>query len=53
MGAFGQGDGEFDFGQGGALPSGEPGFAGSIAVDDDGYVYVTDPINRRIQKFRQ
>lgn len=50
-GRFGSGAGEFDFGRGATITSGEPDFAGSIAVDDDGFVYVADELNRRIQKF--
>lgn len=51
-GSYGSGAGQFDFGaQGGRLASGEPSFTGSIAVDDEGFVYVVDPVNGRIQKF--
>ncbi len=38
--------GEFDF-----SPAGGGDFAGSIAVDDDGFIYVADVGNGRIQKF--
>lgn len=46
----GQGDepGQFDFFGGGLTTA---GVLGSIAVDDDGFVYVADVGNRRIQKF--
>jgi hypothetical protein len=49
-GIWGEGDGEFNFGEfwGHAESS---GFSGSIAVDENGYVYVTDDLNKRIQKF--
>ena len=43
----GSGPGTFDFGSG-RVPE---DFAGSIAVDDDGFIYVADVGNRRIQKF--
>jgi hypothetical protein len=46
-GRKGSGAGEFDFGSGG-LPE---DFAGSVAVDDEGFIYVADMENRRIQKF--
>jgi hypothetical protein len=46
-GSRGSGPGEFDFGSG-LEPK---DFAGSVAVDDDGYIYVADIGNRRIQKF--
>jgi len=49
-GQRGAGPGEFDFGLGGKLRTGLD-FVGSIAVDDDGYFYVADVFNQRIQKF--
>jgi len=42
--------GEFDFGDGLRLQTGL-NYAGSICVDDDGFIYVADVYNRRIQKF--
>jgi len=49
-GRRGSGPGEFDFGVGGKLLWGLD-FVGSICVDDDGFIYVADVFNRRIQKF--
>ncbi|MBT4502781.1 MAG: hypothetical protein HOC74_33925 [Gemmatimonadetes bacterium] len=46
-GRRGSASGQFDFGSGRTVGD----FAGSIAVDDDGYIYVADVGNRRIQKF--
>jgi DNA-binding beta-propeller fold protein YncE len=46
-GRAGSEPGQFDFG--GGLTSDD--HAGSIAVDDDGFIYVADVGNRRIQKF--
>ena len=46
-GERGSGPGQFDFGAG--LTS--EGFSGGLALDDDGYIYVADVGNRRIQKF--
>ena len=43
----GSGEGDFNFGNG----TGNRGFAGSIAVDSQGYIYVLDVFNQRIQKF--
>lgn len=43
-GQSGTGADEFDFGVGQDV-------AGSIVVDDDGFIYVADVINQRIQKF--
>lgn len=47
FGSTGSDPGEFDFGSGHSASD----FAGSIAVDDDGFIYVADVGNRRIQKF--
>jgi hypothetical protein len=49
-GRAGSGPGEFDFGTGVDLFKGRD-LHGSIYVDDEGFVYVADPGNRRIQKF--
>jgi hypothetical protein len=46
-GRKGSAEGEFDFGSG-RVPE---DFAGSVAVDSEGYIYVADVGNRRIQKF--
>ena len=46
-GDHGTAAGEFDFSWSG---EGEE-FAGSICVDDEGYIYVADVFNQRIQKF--
>jgi len=43
----GSGPGEFSFGGGRTVED----FAGSVAVDDDGFIYVFDAGNRRIQQF--
>lgn len=50
-GGWGSGPGQFKFGNGGSMRSETTGFFGSVAVDADGYVYVADEINRRIQVF--
>jgi len=53
-GGHGSGAGVFDLGRGGRVPGsaeGELGFQGSICVDDEGYIYVADVENQRIQKF--
>ena len=49
-GAPGSNAGEFDFGDGVPI-SQSLNFAGSIAVDDEGFIYVADVFNKRIQKF--
>ena len=49
-GHLGSGRGEFNFGEG-SWEQGWLQYAGSIAVDDEGYIYVADVGNRRIQKF--
>ncbi len=46
-GRKGTAEGEFDFGSG-LVPE---DFAGSVAVDGEGFIYVADVGNRRIQKF--
>ena len=46
-GKRGDGKGEFDFGHG-SVPK---DFAGSICVDDEGYIYVADVGNGRIRRF--
>ena len=43
----GTADGQFDFGNGNRPEE----FFGSITVDDEGFVYVADVGNKRIQKF--
>jgi hypothetical protein len=50
IGLPGDGAGEFDFLDGLRIADGL-NFAGSLAVDDDGFIYVADVGNRRIQKF--
>ena len=42
--------GEFGFGHG-LRRAGGLDFAGSICVDDEGFIYVADVFNGRIQKF--
>lgn len=46
-GRKGADQGEFDFGHGRMAED----FAGSVVVDNEGYIYVADVFNRRIQKF--
>ena len=46
----GDAPGEFNFGDGRPVAQGF-NLAGSIAVDSEGYIYVADVFNRRIQKF--
>ena len=46
-GEQGSAEGAFDF----TSPEETEPFAGSICVDEDGYIYVADVSNRRIQKF--
>ncbi|MBT3345605.1 MAG: hypothetical protein HN712_18650 [Gemmatimonadetes bacterium] len=51
-GTFGDGAGQFQFGGGNELPNnGGSAFSGSVAVDGEGYIYVADELNRRIQVF--
>ena len=49
----GRGDepGQFDLGQGVRNIQGDLDFSGSIAVDGEGYVYVADELNARVQIF--
>lgn len=49
-GQAGAGAGEFAFGDGGLIQGGR-NLRGSIAVDEDGFIYVADPGNQRMQKF--
>jgi len=46
-GSRGSGAGEFDFGKGNVSED----VAGSICVDEEGYIYVADVLNQRIQVF--
>lgn len=50
-GRRGNGEGEFNFGEGASILGGGLDFAGSVAVDSEGFIYVADEINKRIQKF--
>lgn len=50
FGHKGSADGEFDFGLDTRLAGGLD-FGGSIALDDDGFIYVADTRNQRVQKF--
>ncbi|MBT3343716.1 MAG: hypothetical protein HN712_30385 [Gemmatimonadetes bacterium] len=51
-GSHGSAPGLFNFGPGSETAGGGgPDFAGSIAVDGDGFIYVADELNGRIQKF--
>jgi len=47
FGRRGSAAGEFDFGRG----SRPEDFVGSLCVDEEGYIYVADVGNRRVQKF--
>jgi DNA-binding beta-propeller fold protein YncE len=49
-GTPGTGAGQFDFGDGGQIVDGR-NHAGSIAVDDEGFIYVADVFSGRIQRF--
>lgn len=50
-GRRGNSEDEFNFGEGVSILGGGPNFAGSIAVDSQGFIYVADERNKRIQKF--
>ena len=49
-GGEGSEEGRFNLGDGLKIANGQ-NYAGSICVDDEGYIYVADVGNRRIQKF--
>ena len=51
FGGRGDGPGQFDLGQGVRNIKGDLDFSGSIAVDGDGFVYVADELNARVQVF--
>jgi len=50
-GRKGSGEGEFNWGHGARRQDGSLDFVGSVAVDSQGYIYIADKLNRRIQKF--
>ena len=50
LGDYGSGARQFNFGDGLRLILGEH-YKGSICVDDEGYIYVADVFNQRIQVF--
>jgi hypothetical protein len=47
----GNGEGQFNFGLGASLVSGDRDYSGSVAVDTQGRIYVADGFNGRIQIF--
>jgi hypothetical protein len=47
----GSGEGQFNFGLGASLVSGDRDYSGSVAVDTQGRIYVADGFNGRIQIF--
>ena len=49
-GTLGDGEGQFNFGNGLKRLQGQ-NYSGSICVDDDGFIYVADVGNQRLQKF--
>ena len=52
-GSRGSEPGQFDFGITRGYFGESSELTGSIAVDDDGFIYVADTGNQRIQKFAQ
>jgi len=50
-GGFGDGPTQFHFGDGSSVSREVLNYGGSICVDDEGYIYVADVGNGRIQKF--
>ena len=51
FGGRGDGAGEFNLGTGATSRNGDLDLSGSVAVDDEGYIYVADEQNKRVQKF--